>query len=335
MLTDGQVEIITTLVKFVAWPAAVFGIVVVLHEPLGRALDSMSGRVQKLSVLSVSIELAQVPEARPAWVTGPTGTTVDFRGLTEANQLNDSFAGTLMASIEDPGALDFAVIDLGRGESWLTSRLYLFALLLERLRGLRAMVFVHTVGDADRMFLGVAAPAAVRAALAHQQPWLDGAVAAATWTPINKVVDPAVVPADRPDETTGAYLDRELSGQWARNNGGNLARGWLAAVQTTVLPAVDAQQWLAMPHAATPTWEHASWLTVHDVTDGMLKRTVGRDAAVLDQPGWSDAERVRAVVAVDAPLVALLAVHPAGRFAKLIDRTALVERLATRLPAAT
>jgi hypothetical protein len=79
--------------------------------------------------------------------------------------------------MQDPTALDFATIDLGGGESWLTTRLLLFALLLEELRGLRCLVFVHTAPGVGQEFLGLASPVSIRRALASTYPWLDAAVA--------------------------------------------------------------------------------------------------------------------------------------------------------------
>ncbi len=40
--------------------------------------------------------------------------------------------------------LDYIVVDLEVGKKWLTSRLFIFTLLLKRLRGLRCVVFLGT-----------------------------------------------------------------------------------------------------------------------------------------------------------------------------------------------
>ena len=59
------------------------------------------------------------------------------------------------------------------GRSWLTTRLFLFAHLLARMRGLQAVVFVHGTAVSDRTFLGVAPASSVRWRLAQQYPELE------------------------------------------------------------------------------------------------------------------------------------------------------------------
>jgi hypothetical protein len=85
--------------------------------------------------------------------------------------------------------------------------------------------------------------------------------------------------------------------------------------------------WLQLP--STPgrldTWEHASWIAGADLTDGFLAPVVRPDDCLVDDRGWSAAERVRAVAAVPGDLVALLS--PSRRFERLVDRRALLETL--------
>jgi hypothetical protein len=74
--------------------------------------------------------------------------------------------------------------------------------------------------------------------------------------------------------------------------------------------------------------EHARWLTVDDVTEGVLKQSVHPDACVVDQPGWRNEDRTRAVLQAKAGFVAVLSSYPPGRFNRLIERATLVEHLA-------
>jgi hypothetical protein len=327
-----------SLARAALWPLVVLGCVIALRRPLAGFLGSVTGRVSKLSVFAVTVELAQVPEARPAWTSRLGNNELDFRGLTEAGQLTDSYAHGLFVTLAQPEAFDFAVIDLGHGKSWLTTRLYIFTLLLRRLRGLRCLVFTRTTETAGRIFLGTAIPENVLEALAAAYPWLDAAVAEATWpnlpTKELKPPDPDRVGLKariRPDQTTDAYLQDSLGPQ-DQYYAEQLTEAFLDAVQTTVKPA-DIQDWLPLPSPPPgverpPTWEHASWITTEDVITGALRRAVDPEASVVDQAGWRDADRVRAVLARRGAFVALLESYPQGRFGRLIDRPALLERVA-------
>jgi hypothetical protein len=59
----------------------------------------------------------------------------------------------------------------------LTSRLFIFAVMLQRMRGLRCLVFLETSGGIRRRFMGMAPPGAVLWSLAMRYPWLEWALA--------------------------------------------------------------------------------------------------------------------------------------------------------------
>jgi hypothetical protein len=67
---------------------------------------------------------------------------------------------------------DYVVIDLRVGGAWLTSRLYLFAVVLPQLMPLRCFVFVGDRGQVPRYFLGIASPEGIIRQLESQFPWL-------------------------------------------------------------------------------------------------------------------------------------------------------------------
>ena len=85
--------------------------------------------------------------------------------------------------------------------------------------------------------------------------------------------------------------------------------------------------WLRLPD--TPgrdtTWEHATWITAADLTDGMLREAVQPDGYVLDDSSWSAEDRTRAVVRARGDFVALLS--PTRRFERLVDRRSLLVAL--------
>jgi hypothetical protein len=131
---------------------------------LSALLGGIGQRVKKLSIFEFALELAAVPEFT---TTAPA--LSDVRQLSPAEEFS-SQAMALFDQIRNDAASDFAVIDLGTGQQWLTSRLFIFAVLLQRMRGLRCFVFVETGGQTRRRFIGISALERVRWCLARSIP---------------------------------------------------------------------------------------------------------------------------------------------------------------------
>lgn len=50
-----------------AWPLVAVAFLLVLHRPLGRALEALSGRVTRFSVPMVSIDLEPIKPVETDW----------------------------------------------------------------------------------------------------------------------------------------------------------------------------------------------------------------------------------------------------------------------------
>ena len=153
------------LVKALAWPIAVLLSLTMLRHPISDFLRDISKRVTKLSIFKVEIELAKLNAIRALpgpllmplqkGVFRPDAPTVD----ANANILNMETMPIVTTGIIRVSMADYVIIDVGEGDEWLTSRLYLLAALLERSL-VRAIVFT-TKGD----FVGMANPHDVRSML--------------------------------------------------------------------------------------------------------------------------------------------------------------------------
>jgi hypothetical protein len=75
------------------------------------------------------------------------------------------------------GRADYAIIDLGEGQNWLTTRLFLFAILMRRVRDLKTFVFLETRAGLKNRYLGLRSPDAVRWLIAREFPWMEVAFA--------------------------------------------------------------------------------------------------------------------------------------------------------------
>jgi hypothetical protein len=139
------------LLKALAWPISVLLSLTMLRHPISDFLRDISKRVTKLSIFKVEIELAKLNALRALpgpllsplqkGVFRPDAPTVD----ANANILNMETMPIVTTGIIRASMADYVIIDVGDGDEWLTSRLYLLAALLERSL-VRAIVFA-TKGD--------------------------------------------------------------------------------------------------------------------------------------------------------------------------------------------
>lgn len=156
-------EVIEVL-KVLVWPVTLLVSLLLFRRPIGRFLTGISGRVAKISVLEFALELSPAPTMRPVWEIRSS----DVRRLTPS-YLFDSPSGPYFEQLSHATG-DYAVIDLGDGDQWISSRLYIFAALLGRITRVRQLVFVATQEGVPGRFLGMASPDAIRWALAESYP---------------------------------------------------------------------------------------------------------------------------------------------------------------------
>jgi hypothetical protein len=159
-----------TLIGSVAWPVVSAMVIVVLRQPAADIVSILAERINKVSVGGVSLELAALSKLRPRSLES------ERRELASAPP-TPSAAGALLFELRVGGAHDFILIDLGSQTAprWLTSRLYLFAVMLSRVSRIKCFVFVETAAEIRNRFVGIATPDAVRWALARRYLWLEQA----------------------------------------------------------------------------------------------------------------------------------------------------------------
>lgn len=163
---------IPDLIKAVAWPAVAAGAIVLFRKPVAEVFRTLVERLSKISVAGVSLELSLLSELRPR--------SLDAE-LRELNSAGPPPSGptALLNELQFGGSHEYIVIDLGTDTAprWLTSRLYLFAVMLSRISRLKCFVFVETASGVRNRFVGIASPDAVRWGLARRYQWLEHAYA--------------------------------------------------------------------------------------------------------------------------------------------------------------
>lgn len=149
------------------WPLIVLIAILVFGPSLREALPELIKRLKGISVKGVSLEFAQLAEWQFKW-----GGSIDFRKYGQASFFN-SAAEDLILEMNKPDVKDYAVINLGFGREWLSSRLFIFALLLRRMRGVKFFVFTDAISGKSNRYIGFATLDQIRWMLAHRNPLLE------------------------------------------------------------------------------------------------------------------------------------------------------------------
>jgi hypothetical protein len=282
-----------------AWPITVMLGLLVFRQPLERFLSSIGGRITKFSLGSVSLEIATAHQF--------TVPTLDQLRDPSSVPVGDS-SGALRSHVTQAAPADYGVANLGMGDQWLTSRLFLLAALAEPMRGSRYIVFVDTENGAADRFVGVASCRSLRYMLAMRSPWLESAFATA--------YQQAVAPGQ-----WGASTIVSKSGAVSPSVAGQIVSSFIQAVQS--LPPAPAANAVVVALSGGRQ-ERAEWVTP-DLLIDTLGTQLQRNAVNLrDEARATD--RVKRLLKAEGPMVAV--VGPDGRFEKLVNRTELADLVA-------
>jgi hypothetical protein len=137
---------------------------------LGALLPYVRNIQGEVGGFSLQLALVQLPAPLS---TEPLGT---LRGEV----LPDSGSRAFSVLLRHPAPIAYSVVSLGDGQEWLTSRLLVFAVVLQELRDARCFVFTKRVGESGPdQFVGTVQPDDLRRCFAWRYPWLTAAMAQA------------------------------------------------------------------------------------------------------------------------------------------------------------
>jgi hypothetical protein len=304
-------KLVVDLMKALAWPGFSVFAVFLLRRPLAELVAQIARRARKFSVYEISVELATLPELSSSWSAG----SADVRQLT-SSQVFDSASQTLFQELLTQGQADYAVVDLGTGHKWLTSRLFIFALILGLVRGLRAFVFLETSSVTRKRFLGVATPSDVYRLLAVRYPWLEEAHLRAAASQYGAVADekPGI---SRFSNQLPVFF---ASDQWRITS---FVNAFISNIQRTTPPPDDEKTAHLEIGTSPQTWERAHWIDGERLERDLAGAlTYAWCEESLDQPESSTAD---SIIRRSGDFVAF--VDKDRRFLRLVDRHALLERV--------
>ena len=311
---------VAALVGALLWPVALLVIFLTYRKQIPPLVKGIAGRLSKLEFAGVSIELAKAKEFDPQWNTAGS---LDLRSKAQAGQVNDSYMMTFRDQLLEEGSWDYAEVDLGDGRQWLTSRLYIMAIVFSRMKGIKALVFLKSSGKLHNRFVCWAEPEKVRWALAKRFPWLEQAYADAYSTLFPQYQ--AIVVSNEGRLGTASNPENPEPGI-------SLIREYLIRVQaSSPPPPVNVGEWLPIStEAAAPiTYEHARWLSTRELED-ILGADCNKSMVVSEQmTSTTGRDQIQRVISVPGDFVAV--VGDGQKFGYLADRTLLLEQVARQV----
>jgi hypothetical protein len=307
---------IAGIIQIIAWPLLLLILAVVFRKQLSGVFSYAASHLKSISIAGVSIELTE-RIAQPMIQAG--GAAVDVRHAGTENNVNDSTLRSFYAQIEATGALELAIVDLGQGHEWLTSRLYILSVILMRMRGLKAIVFVDNANNGRGRFIGICPSEVLRWRLANEFPKYEEALAS------GEIRAAAQAPAQ-------AFIDGDDGHFAERNRAAELLRGFLAGVQSSpVAPVQQPELWqsLEVQPPSPPVFEYAKWIDT-PLIEKLLEGAIDNVAVPLPQYQFASRDaRLRIIFDHKGNWVPL--VRADGRFHGWIDRRIVVETLASRI----
>jgi hypothetical protein len=308
-----------TVLNFVvvlSWPIVVVVVLLVFRKPLATFIAVLGGRITRLSAFNFSIELASLPSPPSPWSDPSISQSAELTsGDVYSTSLEILFKlatpGMPSMSTDRKDAWDYLLVDVREGQFWFISRVFIFTVFLQALRGVRCVVFVETRGEYRRRLIGLASPEAVRAALAKAYPWFE------------RSLQNAMVKHE-------AYrFDYLLNPSIA----GLIIRSFIEDPEMRLCappaPPHEPSEWTRL--GTQSIWEHTNWLTLEKVNRDLRKCFYEWDSSHYQNAIDAPAEKyTRELSRHKAPYIAL--VNSKEEFQRLIDRQKLVEQIIQSIP---
>jgi hypothetical protein len=250
------------------------------------------------------------------------GNSVDLRHLT-ADIVFASHSKSLFEHLAKLAPSEVLQIDLGNGREWLTSRLYLFSALLERLRGIRCVAILRTKEDRNSQAVGSMSPAAICATLAADEPWLEQTYASA-WHEVFGVVPAAPIALGNVSAADVTFPKNRLDSETAQQ----VAQAFIRLSQRFTEPIDRGGEWQSFepPHTGSESitvWEHTQWIDPAALPKP-LSRALDTTSVVQVDPTERHNDLKRRILLQEGPFVML--VERDGTLRGMADRASMLDQ---------
>jgi hypothetical protein len=190
-----------------------------------------------------------------------TALEIEVRQLNTAPQIRSGLSSIsgVFDELQRGSGPGYISVDLGSETNprWLTSRLYLLAFLITLLDRPIYLVFLETVRQVRKQFVGAASAGSIRRALARRYGWLESTMAAAY--AIHGGTYCGGAGAQIILNTANGFQLDPATGHLASSQVTQLMATFLGLirVQQSAPPATDAGEWTSLNNGQL---EHARWL---------------------------------------------------------------------------
>jgi hypothetical protein len=272
------------------------------------------------------VELAKAKEFVPDWSASPNAP--DLRHKAASIEISDSTASNFLSQLRETGKGDYAVVNLGTGNEWLTTRLYIMSIVFARMKGVKCFVFVETTDHTRRRFTCWAEPEKLRWAMARRYPWLEQAYAKAYADILSK------------DQAFIVSNEGKLGHQFSPQDPGpgiallrvfleNVQQGSGAQPNNNLQVQDDTERWTIIDETNL-IYEHGSWIgggSLEDILRNDAHRsTLNASLLASDEKG----KQVRALLAINESFIPVVSEN--GRFEYLLDQKVLMEQMSRLIP---
>jgi hypothetical protein len=296
--TDPRAE----LARALAWPIAAIVVAFLLYAPFKLFVVAIGGRITKLSLPKIlEIELPPAKAAAPLLLDDLRAATTGakIRGI----EIRDS-SRAVLEQVQSTEPADYALIALGQGDKWLTSRLFISAIMMQRMRGVQVFVFVESTATSDQRLVAVAPVGQLRWALAQRYPWLELAWVRANMSALASPVsttqlapgqqlgaEACWLPDPRAQSMSLPLVVASDTGAFAPSTARQIAQDFIQSLQQPSCPTQEPWQWQKLPDGG---YERARWVTRRLLTS--LLPQEARDAWVNDLRDAPRSQRTRAIL---------------------------------------
>lgn len=257
---------IVRLIEVLIWPIIILFFLIRYKDSIKEFAKQALPRIRKLSIFNMlDLELQPIAELKTSWM----GPIVNIQQLAHS-QIFDSTETSVLSELKAPSASDCAIIDLGKGHEWLTSRLFLFSFLLKYLRNLRCFVFVCSEGY-EKKYIGNAKPEAVQDALVRTFP---------------EYANQLDLTLMGPPHDTSMYKIRAKVRNLPEDDPSisQLINGFLNNIRSPQPPLGLDPKWVLLGNV----YENASWITEHDIK-AILGKELNESRVIDDEEKNKDA----------------------------------------------
>jgi hypothetical protein len=268
------------------------------------------------------VELELVKAAEPSVTLGT------IKGVLNSAELADSSVA-LFQQVQGTAPADYAVIDIGEGKEWLTSRLFIGVAMLQRMRGLKCVVFTERFQATDKRLVAVVPATQLRWALAARYPYLETALVRA-YAEVQPTGDTTHIPEPSQVVADIAFFgDNGAIQPWPAQQ---LTKRFIEFLQVPPPMAVGwnqprlpaREEWVPL---RPPVVERAEYVT-RPLLRTLLPESAF-NACITESREQAKAKRILPVLEfTNAEFVAM--VDSERTFLRLIDRGALLEELASQ-----